>query len=142
MQRLVRYFTEGIENKPIAHTVGVEVETSFVRMENVPKGSGSWYASKKPKPITLAQSQELFKQFLKRNFWWKITKRKGELVTEISDNEGNKLLYELGRQNIEISAAPRPLSETIDCIQNLENKLSSFLSATDAKALLDPQNHR
>jgi hypothetical protein len=128
MQKLARYFTEGIENRPLGNSIGVEVETSFVRMENMPRGSGYWYVPEHPKPITIEQSQELFKKFLEKNFWWKVAKRRGGLIVEISDDEGNKLLYELGRQNIEISAAPKSLSKVIDNVKNLESKLLEFTS--------------
>jgi len=122
--RLVRYFTEGIKNRPIADTVGMEVETSFVRMEEMPGSNGNGYfLPKRPRPITIDQSQEIFRRFIKEYFWWKITKTKGELITEISDDEGNKLLYELGRQNIEISSSPQSLSEVADYMDNLHGKL-------------------
>jgi len=90
MERLIRYFTEGIEDKPIASSVGMEVETSFVHWNG--------------QPMTVSESQELLERFRRVN-GWEVTKRKGNLVTEVSDG-ANKLCYELGRQNIEIATTP------------------------------------
>ncbi len=88
MQRLIRYFTEGIENRPIANTIGVEVETSFIDMSG--------------QPITIEQSQKLLISMCNK-YGWLAGKIKDDMLTSIFDRNGNKILYELGRQNIELS---------------------------------------
>ncbi|MBI2064768.1 MAG: hypothetical protein HYT62_01800 [Candidatus Yanofskybacteria bacterium] len=125
MERLVRYFTEGIENRPIANTIGVEVETSFM-MEHE---NGS--------PITVAQSQLLIERF-RRVKDWRITKTKGNLIAEISDG-ANKLSYELGRQNLELSIAPDTNSAVaVSRAMKLADELgsvASYVSDPDARFL-------
>lgn len=73
MQRLHRHLTEGIENRPIANSVGIEVETSFM--------------DKSGYPISVEQSQRLLKA-LKLALLWKVAQRKGNFITEISDCRG------------------------------------------------------
>ncbi len=118
MERLVRYFTEGIEGNPIGDTIGMEVETSFIDI-------------KTSKPITVEQSQQLFINFCHRyeNNWcaWKVTQRKGNLITEISDG-GDRFLYELGRQNIELSTASYPGSgPTLTAISAAESLMKNMV---------------
>jgi len=126
MKRLVSYFTEGIENKPLASSVGVEVETSFIQQEPTDEGQYISYTVLDPnhtKPITVPQSQELLDRFRIR-FDWQVTQRKGNLVTQISNNLGDKFCYELGRQNIELSTAPDSGSRAVDKAEALVKALS------------------
>ncbi len=87
MKRLLEYFQSGL-NQP-ARTVGAEVETSFRCGEE---------------PASLAQSQETLHVLLRKG--WTTVQQKGALITEIADKDGNRLLYELGRQNIEVATRP------------------------------------
>ncbi len=125
MERLVRYFTEGIEDRSIADSIGMEVETSF--MMEYPGG----------RPITVAQSQLLIERFCRVNDW-QVTKRKGDLIAEISDG-ANKLSYELGRQNLEFSIAPNTNGEVaVSRAMKLADELSSsatYISDSDARFL-------
>ncbi|HVU75566.1 MAG TPA: hypothetical protein VHD38_01870 [Candidatus Paceibacterota bacterium] len=85
-ERLESYFTVPsgrISDKPI----GMEVETSFLNEEG--------------KPISIQQSQAIFKTLVDHG--WNVTQMKGSLISTISDRRGNKLLYEVGRQNLEIA---------------------------------------
>ena len=91
LEKLIRYLSDGIVSQPIGATIGVEVETSFV--------------DEKGEPITVGKSQEVLRLMCDEN-GWKISKVKGELVAEIVDSFGNRILYELGRQNLEFAAAP------------------------------------
>jgi len=117
MERLIRYFTEGIENKPVANTVGVEVETSFVDIDN--------------RPITLEQSQKLLISMC-NECGWLAGKVKGNLLTSIFDGGGNRILYELGRQNIELSTAA---GEVENVVENTEQALRElYLTAAKVGA--------
>jgi len=99
MERLLRYFTDGIEEYPFADTVGMEVETMFV--------------DRTGQPMSLECSQRLIAAFQK-NIGWRVAATRGNLVVEIRSPDGkDKLLYELGRHNIEISTGPRRLSDRI-----------------------------
>jgi hypothetical protein len=108
MERLLRYFTEGVESCAVAESVGIEVETSFVYE------SGT--------PISVEDSQRMLR-WLCAERRWKIRKVRNQLVTEISDYMGNVLLYELGQQNIELAAAPstaeRAVVETLKVLNSL-----------------------
>src|SRR3989344_1216732 len=111
MERLIRYFTEGVENKPIASSVGMEVETSFVDADG--------------QPISLEQSQKLLISMCNNHRWF-AGKIKGQLLTGIFDRNGNRILYELGRQNIELSAVP---SKAEDVLNNVKEVLDALYLA-------------
>lgn len=98
MERLLRYFTEGVEDQEIGTLIGMEVETSFV--------------DRMYRPITVESSQKFFKLLITRH-GWKIQQKKGELITELKDRHGNKILYELGRQNIELATTPQKASRIV-----------------------------
>lgn len=70
-----------------ATPVGMEIETSFLDDQH--------------RPISLKQSQQIFKRLADSG--WKIVQMKGDLLSVIVDKAGNKLLYEAGRQNLEIA---------------------------------------
>ncbi len=112
MQRLLKYFSDEIADCSIADSVGIEVETAFVDIE-----SGE--------PVSIGQSQKLLRMLADKPSW-KITQRKNQLITEISDDHGSKLLYELGRQNIEFAGAPRTQETVIDSAQEV---LTSLIEA-------------
>jgi len=104
MQKLHDYFTQGLDKRSASDRVGMEVETSFVDGK---------------KPASIRQSQQIFQTLLGDG--WKIENRKGELVTTIIDTFGNRMLYELGRQNIEVSTIPATALTVIDaCRATLE----------------------
>src|SRR3990167_9596439 len=111
MKRLVKYFTEGIENKPIASSIGMEVETSFVDVDG--------------QPVTLSQSQQLL-ILMCNKYGWFAGKIKGQLLTGIFDRNGNRIFYELGRQNIELSAVP---SKAEDVLNNVKEVLDTLYLA-------------
>lgn len=108
MERLFRYFTDGVEDCKFAKSIGMEIETPFVDREGY--------------PITVSQSQQLLRRFSERR-GWRIHKQKGELVTEIIDHQGNKILYELGRQNIELATAPYSVSRIVSAARGILEEL-------------------
>lgn len=91
MERLLDYFSAGLTNKGVGETVGMEVETSFV--------------NEKGEPISLAQSQKMI-ILLCNEYGWFAGKARNDLLISIFNRDGNRILYELGRQNIELSSAP------------------------------------
>lgn len=91
VDKLVAYFSEGIQN-PSQRKVGMEVETSFVTKEG--------------NPISEAISQKILFSLLKKDTISIIT-RQGERITELESEGGDRYLYELGRQNIELSSSPQ-----------------------------------
>ncbi|MBM3257422.1 MAG: hypothetical protein FJY98_03830 [Candidatus Liptonbacteria bacterium] len=90
-QELYNYFTKGILGGPIL--IGTEVETHFVDAHG--------------DPISLTTSQKMFRILVDRG--WNISATKGNIITELkTKTERYKILYELGRQNLELSVAPMP----------------------------------
>lgn len=69
----------------------MEVETTFVTTDG--------------NAISVETSQSIFRTLTERG--WAAMEHKGALVTRIQNGDGDALLYELGRQNIELSTAPR-----------------------------------
>lgn len=92
INELVAYFSEGIRT-PAQRKIGMEVETSFLTKEGV--------------PISEATSQEVLTSLLRRSERNIITQR-GEKIAAITVLRGSgeieQYLYELGRQNIELSS--------------------------------------
>jgi len=101
VDRLVAYFSEGIQN-PAQRKIGMEVETSFV-YEN-------------GKPVSVETSQAIFRSLvgpdIKTVGWnmfgwhWEVVQNKGGLITELQSLGGDRILYELGKQNIEVATRP------------------------------------
>lgn len=87
-EKLYDYFTKGL-NPIFRGWIGAEIETHFI----YPNGD----------PITIDCSQEIFKILV--NDGWQVVSMKGVLITELAKN-GAKILYELGRQNIEVATPP------------------------------------
>lgn len=93
MERLKQYFTKGITSRAMGETIGMEVETQFVDQQG--------------KPITVEISQRILQEMVRR-YGWTVTNTKGALVTEITSNAGDRVLYELGRHNLELSTVTKP----------------------------------
>lgn len=92
IDRLLHYFTEDLDTYPFADTVGAEVETQFVNAGTA-------------EPVSLETSQRIFEGMIDRG--WQVATRKGSFVTELVHGDGDRLLYELGRHNLELSLAPQ-----------------------------------
>lgn len=86
MQKLVSYFTDGIASQTL-QTVGMEIETQFV--------------DKNGTAIQTQTSQQILGRLAQNG--WTIDCRKGNLITTLVDQNGNKIFYELGRHNMEVS---------------------------------------
>lgn len=91
-ERLKSYFLDGAEACPLGDRIGVEVETSFTDRDG-------W-------AISIEQSQAIFRAL--HECGWKVRVTKGVLIAELEYADGSKILYDLGRQNIELSTCPTP----------------------------------
>ncbi len=93
-QELLDYFTRNLEKGPFEGEqirIGAEVETHFVDGNR--------------RPISIATSQGIFKILEQQG--WRVAVMKGNLITELKKGEA-KILYELGRQNIELATQTEP----------------------------------
>jgi hypothetical protein len=105
MEKLFQYFREGIISRS-GESIGMEIETSFL-------SGGS--------PITIEQSQFIFRQLAEED--WKIISIKNNLITSIVDKVGNNILYELGRQNIEVATTPSKINNVIHNAQRILDQI-------------------
>lgn len=108
VNRLVDYFSGCVDVDVFGESVGMEVETHFV--------------DKMERPITVDRSQSLFRRLTER-FNWRIINNKGGLITEIRDKDGNKILYELGRQNIEVATAVKSTARVVSAARKILEEL-------------------
>ncbi len=86
------WFEASGDDMKVGETIGAEVETSVVGEDG--------------QPITVEKSQEIFRLLATSGREWTVRTRKGNLVTEIVHDHVGSMLYELGRQNIEIATLP------------------------------------
>lgn len=100
MQKLMEYFTDGITSETL-RTTGAEIETQFI------DGEGN--------PIAAETSQRMLNALAGDG--WRAEHRKGNLVTELTDRRGNRILYELGRHNIEISTSPSLPTDVLNVVR-------------------------
>lgn len=99
-EKLVAYFTEGLVPVHVGGNIGMEVETQFVDQFG--------------KPISLRQSQGILRSLHLREFnGWRISEQKGDLITSLKDRDGNRILYDLGWQNLELATVPRSREEIV-----------------------------
>ncbi len=97
---LVDYFTEGIASSTL-DSIGAEIETMFVDIDG--------------NPIQVATSQKLLGLLAKQG--WRVVSRKGKLITTLEDRFGNKIFYELGRHNLELSTIATNLKEILRIVR-------------------------
>lgn len=113
MKKLISYFKDGISSRTL-QTVGAEIETQFVDR------SGS--------AIQTQVSQQMFGWLAENG--WNIDCHKGSLITTLIDCNGNKISYELGRHNLEIStttSTPKCIINVMnDCLAQLYNAAHKF----------------
>lgn len=98
MKRLISYFTDGIVSRTL-ETIGAEIETQFVNKDG--------------HAIQTQTSQKMLGWLTENG--WKADCIKGDLVTTIVDQSGNKIFYELGRHNMEVST----VASTQACIEDV-----------------------
>lgn len=92
--KLIEYFLEGAVDCLLGETTGMEIETQFIDINT-------------REPITLEISQRIINELVSR-YGWIVVKRKGLLIAEIESPVGDKILYELGKHNIELGTIPLP----------------------------------
>lgn len=97
MQRLIGYFTDGIVSQTL-QTVGAEIETQFVGKDGC--------------AVQTQTSQQMLCWLAENG--WKVDCRKGNLITTLVDQNGNKIFYELGRHNIEVSTTASTQTQVLD----------------------------
>lgn len=114
---LREYFTNGIGLYELGETIGAEIETQFL------DGNGD--------PITTATSQLILQALVSRGNW-KIDKMKGALIAEIVSSDGDKILYELGRHNIELSMRPLPRDRVVADTREKLDEL--YIAAAERRA--------
>lgn len=92
VQDLVEFFTKGVDANP-ERTIGIEVETHFVEPE---------YRMVSYAPAALSEVRRAFLR-LGEFPGWTFDEESLSLVTH---DDGSRVLFELGRQNIELAMAP------------------------------------
>lgn len=95
--KLLHYFTDGL-NSSSNDSIGIEVETSFIEKYT-------------RRPITRETSQLILASLCKGN--WRCATRRGDIISAITNESGDIISYDLGRQNIELSAAPSDMENVI-----------------------------
>lgn len=126
MERLLEYFLTGAENCTLGDSVGAEVETSFL------DGEGE--------AITAEHSQRIFMEHM-TSFGWRVLQRKGSLVSEITDEHGNRIGYELGCQNIELATTPGARGDIVPTAQEELDKLYQSAARVGAFPHFHPVLH-
>lgn len=113
--RLVRYFTEGVGTYKTFETVGIEVETQFIDTTG------------HPIPSNIAEDIFKLNLSIREEDPWNATAFKGRTIVEMTRLKGgDRMLYELGRHNIELSFSPRtPEIAVNEAIMVLENIISN-----------------
>ncbi len=120
---LVQYFTRGLNGLyELGTTIGIEVETQFVDLGG--------------RAIRTEIAQQIFRGFVASG--WRVVTRKGELLTELISPGNDRLLYELGRHNLEISAAPRPADAVVPAVLRLLAELYGQAWNLGVRPLLAP----
>lgn len=100
MQKLISYFADGISSQTL-QTVGAEIETQFVNESG--------------RAIQTQASQQMLCWLAENG--WDVDCRKGNLITTLVDQKGNKIFYELGRHNMEVSTT----ASTPKCVLDVAN---------------------
>jgi len=113
MQRLISYFKDGISFRTL-QTIGAEIETQFVDENN--------------RAIQTQVSQQMLCWLTENG--WKVDCHKGSLVTALVDQRGNKIFYELGCHNMEVSTAASTPEHVLDvtngCLAQLYDAARRF----------------
>ena len=121
MQKLISYFTDGISSETF-QTIGAEVETQFV--------------DKDGEAVQTQTSQQML-GYLAEN-GWNVDCRKGNLITTIVDQNGNKIFYELGRHNMEVSTVASTPACVLDVMRKCLAQLYESARRVEAEPFLAP----
>lgn len=117
--RLLAYFIDNLETYSFGDRVGSEIKTIFVD-----KGTNH--------PISVETSLKIFQAMIDQG--WSVAERKSVLLTELSNPDGDCMLYELGRNNIELSLAPQKPNDLSAYMANKLDQLSRTAEMAGAKA--------
>ena len=121
MQKLISYFTDGISSETL-QTIGAEVETQFV--------------DKDGKAVQTQTSQQMLRHLAENG--WKVDCRKGNLITTLVDQDGNKIFYELGRHNMEVSTVASTPTCVLDVTRKCLDQLYESARMVGAKPYFAP----
>ena len=121
MKRLVEYFSDGITSQTL-QTVGAEIETQFVYMDG--------------NAIQTQTSQNILGDLAKNG--WKVSGRKGEMITALTDHIGNMIYYELGRHNIEVATAASTTDKVLMTVENCLDQIYNSARCFGAKPYFAP----
>lgn len=117
---LYMYFADCSETA--TDTIGMEIETTFLNTNST--------------AISVATSQAIFRSLIK--IGWSIAEHKGDLITKLQNAKGDALLYELGRQNIELATAPHQESTLIAHARETLTEVYSCAKLHGAKPFFEP----
>ena len=119
-QDLLNHFTKNL-NPRFRNWIGAEIETHFV--------------GAKGRPITIGCSQKIFGELTQKG--WNVATTKGNLVSELRKG-GAKILYELGRQNIEVSTEAMCHGDIQGSTEAILKELYACATLCNAHPLFEP----
>jgi len=105
--KLEKFFLNSITTNKDNMTIGTEVETQFVQKDE--------------QPATLKQTQETLKELVDDG--WFAIETKGDLVTEVVNDQGIRIFYELGRHNLEVATQPQMNGNIVQHVRSALNEL-------------------
>lgn len=117
---LLDHFTKNL-NPRFRNWIGAEIETHFL------DGKG--------RPITVECSQKIFGELAQKG--WNVAATKGKLVSELRKGDA-KILYELGRQNIELSTEAMRRGDLERSTMPLLKELYACAALCDARPFFQP----
>lgn len=121
MNRLLSYFGDNVVSKTM-DTVGAEVETQFVDSKGV--------------AIKTEVGQKMFRYLADSG--WRIEKVQNSLITSLLDKDGNRISYELGRQNIELSTISVAPSRILEVMTRCSKQIQEAGELAGAAPLFAP----
>ena len=121
MKRIISYFTDGIGSQTL-ESIGAEIETQFV--------------TKNGQAVSTQTSQQMLGWLAENG--WQVDCRKGKLITTLVDQNGNKMFYELGRHNIEISTIASTQTRVLGVVKKCLNQLYEAANKFGAEPFFGP----
>ncbi|HHH12510.1 MAG TPA: hypothetical protein ENJ77_01385 [Candidatus Moranbacteria bacterium] len=121
MRKIKEYLTTTAASRTL-ETIGAEIETQFVDSAG--------------KPISLSRSQQMLEILSCEK--WQIAERKGKMITALVDRNGHRLLYELGRHNIELAAAPTTVKDLPKILRDCLGQLYRAAETVGAEPYFAP----
>lgn len=120
IDRFSAYFRNTRTPGSLPKRIGMEVETSFTNIQD-------------GKPISADCSQRML-----RKLPWKVVTTKGDMITVLETPDGSRVLYELGRQNLELSLAPYHAKQVVSKGVELLNQIYSVAESVGAEPHFSP----